>query len=210
MSHREDFEAEEQNRQFDKFQNEKLEKIRNMKNDIKQKLINFLKNSNIKSTWPERDEVIDLAFELQENEVISKKIIITEYDQKVKFAQDSEKVELINYSDFKTKIKNSIMPEFFDYFFSNYDQTQMSVETFLESYLRENCDIPTSISEELEIIKLAKEIINKKIINPKMSEKICNEKINEANEWKNEKLNKFNKYYEKINSSKFNSFLNSI
>ncbi|MFH1472457.1 MAG: hypothetical protein ABIF85_06155 [Nanoarchaeota archaeon] len=204
MSHKEDTEVEQVNFFQEKQLTREKESDDILKADIKKQLIYFLENSNIRSAWIERDEVIEFAFQLRKNNILSKKAITAKFDEMVRAANTRKSLALKNSEEFNRRIKNTVAPDFFEELWR--DGKDSNLELFLEGYLRK-MKKSTTMEEEKMILKIASESKNKRIITPDEADEVYAEDMKIANDWKTDNLKRYEKYAGKIELSKFSAFL---
>lgn len=204
MSSREDIEVEHVCFELEKEIQREKEKENDLKNEIKKELTRLLENSNIRSTWSERDEAIEIAFQLRKNNILSEKTIVNKFNEMMRHAENKRNQTLKNFELFNQQIKNTVAPEFFEELWRK-DYSKDQLESILEAYLRKT-NKQTTIKEEKDILKIALDVVGQQIQLPEEVNKKYDEDVKNAKKWKNENLKLFQKYAEKINGGNFKDF----
>lgn len=184
MSSREDIEVEQVNFEFEKEIQREKEKENDLKNEIKKEFMRLLENSNIQSTWSERDEAVEIAVQLRKNNVTCEKIITEKFNEMMRRADNERNHALEKFGPFNQRIKNTVAPEFFEKLWrKNYSKDHL--ESMLEEHIRKT-NKSTTIKEEKDILKIALDIVEQHIQLPEEIYEKYNEDVKSAKGWKDE------------------------
>ena len=204
VANREDFEADRFNIEEQRRKDKEREDNIIIKDKINENLDSFRKEKNISSTFEERSEALEIAFELIKNKIFTEKRIKQKYEDDLNSAEKKKEKAMNKFEKIKERIKNTKSPEYF------YDFLDSNATGYYRMYLEEHLKktgISTTYEEEESMCALAKDMIDQGIITDKKAKTIfCSEK-KRLTEWKNENLDKFKEYSKKIKSSKFKEFL---